>query len=81
MHHFKGLANDSLNIYKDRFRSLALNSHVDHYNKGDIIFKKEEEGDKFYFILQGSVALWVPKSESELNKEMQLNGEIIKYEE
>ena len=52
--------------------------HFEKFNKGKIIFNKDEQGDKFYFILQGFVSVWAPKSESELNKEIELNGELLK---
>jgi len=34
--------------------------HLEHMNKGDIVFHYNDPPDKFYIIIEGSVAVWLP---------------------
>lgn len=49
-----------INKTKD-LQQIALAMTVEEFNEGDIVFKHDDTGDKFYIILEGSVGVLIPE--------------------
>lgn len=47
-------------------KDVADNAGVDLYKKGDIIFKEDKKGDRFYVIIEGNVIILSPEDNSVL---------------
>jgi CRP-like cAMP-binding protein len=82
MRHFCGVLKENTSPIKNDvlLSRLAAAMQYEVFARGDIIFHKEDTGDKFYFILRGRASLWEPKTESELNEELRLKSEVLNIE-
>nr|WP_255811334.1 cyclic nucleotide-binding domain-containing protein [Treponema denticola] len=47
-------------------KDIADKAGVDSYQKGDIIFRQNTKGDRFYIIVEGNVIILSPEDESVL---------------
>lgn len=53
---------------KEVFRAFANMAQIKEFNESDIVFKKEEECNDYYFILYGDINFYEEESFSESNK-------------
>ena len=49
----------------DSYSLIAKHLNYEFFKKGEIVFEKNSEGDKFYIILTGEVGIYVPKQKKE----------------
>ncbi|CAD8078800.1 unnamed protein product [Paramecium sonneborni] len=77
--YFKALEQQS--EYFDYIEQTINSLEYKQIKKGNIVFHCGEKGDYFYMILKGTVLVYVPKKEEEIQKQKQILQELNQYRE
>ena len=61
---------------QNKFATCVKYLKYEYFNKNSFVFHHLDSGDKFYFILQGKIAILIPKSDEEIKLESQIHSQI-----